>query len=142
MYVVTGERCYQASRGVDLQTMLSGGWPDRARPKPIGRPPQLAADRQGDRGLADRPASVTAFPAARPAQTTPARIGNHLSPPRDRALVSRVGNWLTVRFRDDGVGVFGPDEGLAAFVPAVDKAGDVLDEVADRVEGAAADGLA
>jgi hypothetical protein len=36
----------------------------------------------------------------------------------------------------------GPDEGFAAFVPAVDEAADGIDEVADGVEAAAADGLA
>jgi hypothetical protein len=46
-------------------------------------------------------------------------------------LVSRVGSRLTVGFRDDGVGVFGPDKGLAAFVPAVDEPGDRFDQVTD-----------
>ena len=49
---------------------------------------------------------------------------------------------MTVRFGDDRVGVFGPDERVAAVVPAVDECGDRLDEVVDGVEGAAADGLA
>ena len=57
-------------------------------------------------------------------------------------LVSRVGNWLTVRFRDDGVGVLGPGERFAALIPAVDEAADGIDEFADGVEAAAADGLA
>jgi len=47
-----------------------------------------------------------------------------------------------VRFRDDRVWVLGPEEWLAAFVPAVDERGDGLDQLADRAEGAAADGLA
>jgi hypothetical protein len=34
---------------------------------------------------------------------------------------------LTVGFGDDGVGVLGPDEWLAAFVPAVDELFDRLD---------------
>ena len=61
---------------------------------------------------------------------------------RRQLLVSRAGSWFTVCFRDDGVGVFGPDKGLAAFVPAVDERRNRLDQVGDRVEGAAADGLA
>ena len=60
----------------------------------------------------------------------------------DRLLVSRAGSRFTVRFGDDRVGVFGPDERVAAVVPAVDECGDRLDEVVDGVEGAAADGLA
>src|SRR5829696_656350 len=57
-------------------------------------------------------------------------------------LVSRAGSWFTVRSCDDRVGVFGPDERVAALVPAVDECGDRLDQVVDGVEGAAADGLA
>jgi len=40
------------------------------------------------------------------------------------------------------VGGFGPYEGVAAFVPAVDERADCGDEVFDAGEGAAADGLA
>ncbi len=47
-----------------------------------------------------------------------------------------------MRFGDDRVGVLGPDERFAAFVPAVDEAADGVDEFADGVEAAAADGLA
>src|SRR5690242_15909931 len=57
-------------------------------------------------------------------------------------LVSRVRNSFTLRFGQDGVGVFGPEERFAALVPAVDERADGLDEVADGVEAAAADGLA
>ena len=42
---------------------------------------------------------------------------------------------------EDLVGGFGPDEGFAAFVPAVDECLDGGDEVLDAGEGAAADGL-
>jgi hypothetical protein len=49
---------------------------------------------------------------------------------------------LTIRLCQDGVGVLGPDERFAAFVPAVDEAADGLDELANGVEAAAADGLA
>ena len=43
-------------------------------------------------------------------------------------------------FGEDGLGVFGPDEGFAAVVPAVDEAADCVFEVAGRIEGAAPDG--
>ena len=42
----------------------------------------------------------------------------------------------------DFVGGFGPDERVAAFVPAVDEGLDGGDQVFDPGEGAAADGLA
>jgi maleylacetate reductase len=57
-------------------------------------------------------------------------------------LVSRAGSLFAVGFRDDRVGVLGPDEWVAAFVPALDEPFDRLDQVADGVEAAAADGLA
>ena len=46
-----------------------------------------------------------------------------------------------MRFGDDGVGVFSPDKRFAALVPAVDEPGDGFDQLADRAEGAAANGL-
>ena len=45
-------------------------------------------------------------------------------------------------FGEDGVGVFGPGEGLAAVVPGVDVGLDRGDQVGDGGEGAAVDGLA
>src|SRR3954451_9982350 len=57
------------------------------------------------------------------------------------SLVSRVRSGFTVRFRDDCVGVFGPHERLAAFVPAIDEGGDRLDQLPDGTERPAADGL-
>ena len=42
---------------------------------------------------------------------------------------------------EDLVGGLGPDEGMAAFVPAVDEGADRGDEVLDRGEGSASDGL-
>ena len=43
---------------------------------------------------------------------------------------------------EDLIGGLGPGERLAAVVPAVDEPADGGGELADRVEGAAADGLA
>jgi sugar phosphate isomerase/epimerase len=57
-------------------------------------------------------------------------------------LVSRVGSSFTLRLGQDGVGVLGPDERFAALIPAGDEAADGIDELADGVEAAAADGLA
>jgi hypothetical protein len=45
-------------------------------------------------------------------------------------LLPRVGIGFTVRFGDDRVGIFGPDEWLAPFVPAVDERGDCVDQLA------------
>jgi hypothetical protein len=44
--------------------------------------------------------------------------------------------------REDVVGGLGPGERLAAVVPAVDEPADRGGQLADRVEGAAPDGLA
>ena len=90
-------------------------------------------------GVRDRPL----YPVGRRAAAHRSRVpGDPGIPGIGPVLVSRGGSRFTVGFRDDGVGVLGPDEGLAAFVPAVDECGDGLDQLADRVEGAAADGLA
>jgi len=43
---------------------------------------------------------------------------------------------------EEVVGGLGPDEGLAAFIPAVDERADGGDQVFDAAEAAAADGLA
>jgi hypothetical protein len=59
-----------------------------------------------------------------------------------QVLVSRVGSSFTLRLRQDGIGVLGPDERFAALVPSVDEAADGIDEFTDGVEAAAADGLA
>ncbi len=58
------------------------------------------------------------------------------------SLMSRLGGGFTVDLGEDGVGVLGPGEGLAAFVPADDELANRGDELADGVNGAAADGLA
>lgn len=71
-----------------------------------------------------------------------ARAGPSPYPPRAYHLVTRAGSGFTVSFGNDRVGVSGPDEGLAAFVPAVDELVDRVDEFADRAEGAVSDGLA
>jgi hypothetical protein len=49
---------------------------------------------------------------------------------------------LTVGFLEDLVGGLGPDERLAAVVPAVDEGTDLDHQLADGGEGAAVDGLA
>jgi hypothetical protein len=48
---------------------------------------------------------------------------------------------VTVRFLEDLVGSFGPDEGVAAVVPAGDEGADLGVEVFDVDEGSAVDGL-
>src|SRR5664279_3791471 len=59
-----------------------------------------------------------------------------------RVLVSCVGScWTGLCSVEDVVGGFGPDEGFAAVVPAVDERFDGGDEVFHRGEGAAADRL-
>jgi hypothetical protein len=48
---------------------------------------------------------------------------------------------FTVGFVEDLFGGLGPDEGVAAVVPAVDVGADLGVEFVDRAEGAAVDGL-
>src|SRR5918995_6080942 len=57
-------------------------------------------------------------------------------------LVPRVRGLFTVGFLEDLICGLGPDERVAAVVPAVDEGADLGVEVADRAEGAAVDGLA
>src|SRR5437667_10370133 len=51
------------------------------------------------------------------------------------------GSFTWAAFREYLVGGLGPDEGVAAVIPAVDEGLDGGDEVGDRGEAAAADGL-
>jgi hypothetical protein len=56
--------------------------------------------------------------------------------------VDRNLSCLTVGFLENLVGGLGPDEGVAAVLPAVDEGTDLDHQLADRGEGAAVDGLA
>src|ERR1044071_2616789 len=58
-----------------------------------------------------------------------------------RDLVLRVRSFLTLCFRQDGIGVLGPCEWFATLVPSVDEAANRIDELANGVEAAPADGL-
>jgi hypothetical protein len=55
--------------------------------------------------------------------------------------VRRVQSLLAVCLGEDLLGYLGPDEGMAAVVPAVDEGADAGGEVADAAIAASVDGL-
>ena len=74
-----------------------------------------------------------------PPTDTPPRHRPRRCSRRCRRLVSRLSGLAVV---EEVVGGLGPDEGAAAFVPAVDECADGGDQVFDAAEAAEADGLA
>ena len=104
-------------------------------PRLVAGSPTVSRCAQVHPALLSAPAPLSFFaPPLNPCRPTRKQVAHNFSRRHFEPLVSRAGSRFTVRFCDDRVGVFGPDEGLAAFVPAIDERGDGLDQLAHGTE--------
>ena len=92
--------------------------------------------------IPDRQTSLPSSPSHPSSVTDDQRVSHRQHLPKDPGASEPKRSCWTVGFCEDLVGGFGPDEGLAAVVPAVDEGSDFDHQVADRGVSAAVDGLA